>query len=140
VARQTFTTYFVEGTPDFPTVSNLLLWNEPGLIVITRPSCRTDLNSYVVPAPGVRVKLADISDTLPAWTLMNDINERGDILGAGGPACFFAEHSFVLKRVDGEPLSAQTVPYSLGSTKLSLPQRRQCPRKIPPFLVPWCGL
>src|SRR5205823_3556867 len=84
-------------------------------------------------APGVRLKLADITDTLPAWTWMHDISERGDILGEGGPTCFFSEHSFVLKRVDGEPLPAQTAPYSLGSTKLSLPQRRQCPRKIPPF-------
>jgi hypothetical protein len=30
---------------------------------------------------------------------MHDINERGDILGEGGPACFLSENSFVLKRV-----------------------------------------
>jgi hypothetical protein len=40
---------FVEGTPEFPTVSNRLIWNEDGLIVI---SFTTDGNTYLVPSPG----------------------------------------------------------------------------------------
>ena len=93
-------------------MSNRLLWNEKGLIVITNTS---DLNSYIVPEPGVRVSLADITDTLPVWTLMLDINERGDILGVGGQTAFNAEHSFVLKRVHG-------APYSVSETEASSPQ------------------
>ena len=99
---KTFKTYFVEGTLAFPTVSNRLLWS--GLIVITRTN-PPDLNSYVVPAPGVRLKLADITDTLPVWTLMFDINDHGDILGVGGDAYFVGGHTFVLKRVDGDSRS-----------------------------------
>src|SRR4051812_49019344 len=55
--NSTFKTYFVEGTTEFPTVSNNLLWNEPGLIVIT--GANNDPNSYIVPRPGIRLSLAD---------------------------------------------------------------------------------
>ena len=54
----TFQTYFVEGTPEFPTVSNRLKWNERGMIVITDT---TDLNSYLVPRPNQRLNLADLT-------------------------------------------------------------------------------
>lgn len=81
-----FTTYFVEGTPEFPTVSNSLLFNDSGLIVITfvtRPS--DDRNSYLVPEPGVRLNLADLvydkpPDMAPLW-IVNDLNNHGDMIG-----------------------------------------------------------
>jgi len=51
-----FQTVFVEGTPAFPTVSNKLLWNKKGLIVITNTHSR-DLNSYIVPRPNVAAQV-----------------------------------------------------------------------------------
>jgi hypothetical protein len=93
-----FSTYFVEGTPEFPTVSNKLLWNNAGLIIITRTS-RSDMYSYLVPRPGTRLNLADLADTLPRWTLISSINERGDIVGIGGSSYFNAESTFLLERV-----------------------------------------
>ncbi|RKH62946.1 hypothetical protein [Corallococcus llansteffanensis] len=93
-----FLTYFVEGTPQFPTVSNRLLWNNAGLIIITRTSS-SDMYSYLVPRPGTRLNLADLADTLPRWTLISDINERGDIVGVGGSSYFNIENTFLLERV-----------------------------------------
>ena len=66
--HQTFQTYFVEGTAEFPTVSNSLLWNRKGLIVISYSY--EDPNSYLVPEAHVRIKLADVVDTPPVWTLV----------------------------------------------------------------------
>lgn len=80
-----FHTYFVEGTPQFPTISNDLLWNARGLIVITDT---TDLNSYLVPGPGVRLNLADLADSLPPWTFILGVNNDGDLIGLGGPSRF----------------------------------------------------
>jgi hypothetical protein len=97
-----FETWFVEGTPAFPTISNRLLWNERGEIVITE-TLRSggDPNSYLVPRPGVRLRLADISDRLPFfWTVIEDINDRGDMVGQGGPDYFDTEGSFLLERID----------------------------------------
>jgi len=77
-----FTTYFVEGNHDFPTVSNRLLFNDDGLIVITQAS---DNRSYIVPRPGVRLDLTDLLETpLPAaqslW-IIADVNNRGSMIG-----------------------------------------------------------
>ena len=98
-----FRTYFVEGTAQFPTVSNRLVWNEQGLIVITDT---TDLNSYLVPRPGVRLKLADLTrGPLPAWTEIIDVNNNGDLIGVGGPRRFERSVVFLLRRlgpVDGD--------------------------------------
>ena len=92
----TFVTSFVQGTPQYPTISNQLLWNEVGLIVITRTN---DLKSYIVPKPGIRLNLADLTaGPLPLWTEMRDVNNLGDVLGVGGPARGFADHSFLLER------------------------------------------
>lgn len=93
-----FSTYFVEGTPEFPTVSNKLLWNNAGLIIITDTS-RSDMYSYLVPRPGTRLNLADLADTLPRWTLIYSINERGDIAGVGGSSFYNIESTFLLERV-----------------------------------------
>jgi len=90
-----FSTSFVEGTPQFPTVSNRLLWNNHGLIVITYAS--NDTTSYLVPKPGIRLNLAELVDGLPTGIdlyFISDINERGDLIGFdlnGG--------AFILERV-----------------------------------------
>jgi uncharacterized membrane protein len=75
--RNQFETSFVEGTPEFPTISNKLNWNEAGLIVISQTTV-TDGGTYLVPAPGIRLNLADIvvgpppSDRLVAQQLNKD--------------------------------------------------------------------
>jgi hypothetical protein len=94
---KTFQTYFTEGTAEFPTVSNTLLWNRDGLIVIT--GGHVDLNSYLVPRPGVRMKLADLSDALPAWTSIRGINSRGDLIGFGGSTQNNVDTNFLLERI-----------------------------------------
>jgi len=90
-----FRTWFVEGTPEVPTVSNRLLWNEKGLIVVTQTN---DGNSYIIPQPGVRLNLADLTTGLPVWTLMADVNNNGDVLGGGGGSPFNIEHEFLLEQ------------------------------------------
>lgn len=94
-----FQTWFVQGTPEFPTVSNALLWNRLGLIVVTRTS-REDLESYLVPAPNVRLKIRELvrDGTLPVWNEIRAVNDRGDLLGSGGPAYFNNETNFLLER------------------------------------------
>ena len=98
-----FHTYFVEGTPEFPTVSNRLLFNENDLIVITDSSVGVDgvpdLNSYLVPKPKVRIPLADVSDELQPWTLVTDLNDCGDLIGYAGPERFSFEQSFLLENL-----------------------------------------
>jgi hypothetical protein len=92
-----FHTYFVEGTPEVPTLSNRLAWNKRGLIVITDTN---DLNSYLVPRPGVRLNLADLTEgSLPVWTLIVDINNRGDLIGFGGESRGELSSVFLLRRV-----------------------------------------
>jgi hypothetical protein len=109
-----FHTYFVEGTPEFPTISNRLLWNERGLIVITDTSV-DDLNSYLVPEPGVRLKLADLTrGPLPAWTRIIDINEHGDMLGVGADNPPHADQLFLLRRIG-------RLPVMRGSADLAAP-------------------
>jgi hypothetical protein len=99
--HQTFQTYFVEGTREFPTISNSLLWNRKGLIVIT--NSHNDPNSYLVPEPHVRIKLADVVDTPPVWTLVKGINARGDLIGSGGASSSSIEFDFLLERVGAAP-------------------------------------
>ena len=92
----TFHTRFVEGTPEFPTVSNALRWNDRGLIVATATS---DSNSYLIPRAGVRLNLADLADRLPPWTNIIDVNNGGDLVGVGGSAPGVIEEAFLLKRL-----------------------------------------
>ncbi len=91
----TFVTSFVEGTPVFPTISNRLLWNEAGLIAITQTN---DDRSYIVPRPGVRLNLANLTTGLPAWTLIADMNSLGDLVGLGGASSGLGDHVFLLER------------------------------------------
>jgi hypothetical protein len=92
-----FQTYFVEGTPEVPTVSNQLLFNDQNLIAITQT---TDGNSYVVPEPGVRVNLSDVTDELPTTSFplsnLQSMNRRGSLAGFG-----FSGNQFLLQRIDG---------------------------------------
>jgi hypothetical protein len=83
-AEGRFTTYFVEGTADVPTISNRLLFNDDNLIVITLAN---DGQSYIVPQPGSRLSLADITDDLPAQpsplNYVMGMNNRGSLVGVG---------------------------------------------------------
>jgi hypothetical protein len=82
-----FKTYFVEGTPEFPTVSNSLIFNDNNLIVITlvsSPASERYKTSYLVPKPGVRLNLADLVENLPLGRNLSDIldiNNHGDMIG-----------------------------------------------------------
>jgi uncharacterized membrane protein len=81
--RDRFQVSFIEGTPEFPTISNRLIWNEAGLIVI---SATDDGETYLVPAPGVRLNLDDLVDGAPvAGNLVaQQINKPGDFLANSG--------------------------------------------------------
>ena len=74
-----FETLFTEGTPEFPTISNELMWNEDELVVV---SDTLDLNTYLIPRPGVRVNLQDLvgDATVPTMLIGLDINKGGDFL------------------------------------------------------------
>lgn len=83
--RGVFTPYFVEGTPQIPTVSNALVFNDNNIIVISNVSIG-EHTSYIVPRPGVRLDLADLMENLPAGqNLANTIgiNNHGDMIGFG---------------------------------------------------------
>ena len=77
--KNEFEISFVEGTPEFPTISNNLTWNEKGLIVI---SATTDGNTYLVPSPGVRLNLADLvkNAQAPSSLQVLAVNDDADIL------------------------------------------------------------
>jgi hypothetical protein len=96
-----FHTYFVEGTADFPTVSNDLHFNDNNLIVITRvviPDSEID-NSYLVPKPGVRLNLADLVEDMPPehgrLRQVRAVNNHGNMIGWASPPNFF---DFLLER------------------------------------------
>jgi hypothetical protein len=94
-----FTTYFVEGTAQFPTISNGLLFNDSNLIVITNVSSpASELgNSYLVPKPGVRFSLADLVENLPVGedlSTISDMNNHGDMIGStSGGSTFLLERA-----------------------------------------------
>jgi hypothetical protein len=89
-----FQTYFVEGTPEFPTISNWLLFNDRNEIVITQAGG----TSYLVPRPGTRLDLADLTRNLPAISFplysVNAINDRASIVGFG-----YTGNQFLLRRI-----------------------------------------
>jgi hypothetical protein len=77
-----FETHFIEGIPEFPTISNRLVWNEDGLIVISQT---TDGNTYLVPEPGIRLDLADlvVDGEAPSSLFVLQLNQRADFLAFG---------------------------------------------------------
>ena len=99
--KANFKTYFVEGTLEHPNISNRLLWNDRGLIVITfssKPEPATS-GSFLVPKPGVRLDVGDlVNGGIQPWTLIADINNKGDLIGEGGALPFNIEDAFLLKR------------------------------------------
>lgn len=99
-----FHTYFVEGTPEIPTVSNVLLFNDRNEILITFITRPLDefRNSYLVPKPGVRLNLADLVTGEPAdlGIFPQAINNHGNILGYAGPNFFSRNEFFLLERTD----------------------------------------
>jgi hypothetical protein len=75
-----FKVSFVEGTPEFPTVSNVLIWNEDGFIVVS--NAPTDEKTYVIPKPGVRLDLAGLvgDAVVPSTLLAFDVNAHADFI------------------------------------------------------------
>jgi hypothetical protein len=75
-----FEVSFVEGTAEFPTISNRLIWNDAGLIVVSQSN--NDPNTYLIPEPGVRLNLADLVGGAPFSSNLYalSINKRGDLL------------------------------------------------------------
>lgn len=103
-AKGKFHTYFVQGTPEFPTVSNVLRFNDHNEILITFVTRPLDefRNSYLVPKPGVRLNLADLVTGAPADVGLFPlaINIHGNILGRAGPNFFSIDEYFLLERTD----------------------------------------
>lgn len=94
-AKGVFTPHFIEGTPQIPTVSNRLVFNDNNLIVISDISIG-EPTSYIVPTPGVRLDLANLVENLPAGqnlAFIVDINNPGDMVGFG------PQGGFVLMRM-----------------------------------------
>ena len=92
----TFVTRFTEGNRTVLTRSSQLLWNEPGLIVITDT---TDNTSYLVPKPNVRLDLDSLTSGLPHWNQMVDVNNNGDLVGVGGSNTDEITQVFLLQRL-----------------------------------------
>ncbi len=85
----------------FEGINFFALFNDSNLIVLSQ-NFDTDRNSYLVPAPGVRLNLVDLVDnpsavTASFLTQAVDINDRGDIIGFG--ACASLPCTFLLRRV-----------------------------------------
>ncbi|SDY61292.1 hypothetical protein [Nitrosomonas sp. Nm58] len=99
-----FHTYFVEGTPEFPTLSNDLKFNDNNLIVITQvwsPTSESG-NSYLVPSPSVRLNLADLVVDMPpehgSLRYVQAINNHGNIIGSSVGPDFLTSFNFLLER------------------------------------------
>jgi len=105
-AQGRFHTYFVQGTPEFPTISNGLTFNDRNTIVITQVSRPVDERneSYLVLKPGVRVKLADLVADMPAeQRRIEAINNHGDMIGAS-LTTDFTKFAFLLERSGVAPV------------------------------------
>jgi hypothetical protein len=70
-----------------PNLANNVHWNESGLIVVSGAG---DGNTFVVPAPGVSLNLADLvkNAQAPAFLGVIAVNQRGDIVGAAEASVF----------------------------------------------------
>jgi hypothetical protein len=79
-AAGAFSVAFVEGTPEYPTVSNKLTWNDAGLIAIS--DSRRDGKTFLVPAPGTRLDLAELvgGAEIPTTMIAQTVNRGGDLL------------------------------------------------------------
>jgi len=101
-----FQTYFVQGIPEFPTISNALRFNDHNLIAITDVSNPPNErgNTYLVPKPGMRINLADqVTGAPPGLFLyVQRINNHGNILGSARPQRFEIVDYFFLERIGHE--------------------------------------
>lgn len=123
-----FNTYFVEGTPDFPTVSNRLVFNERNQIAISEvssPASDRLAVSYLVPRKGVRLNIKDLivnQNDLPAdakFGSIRDINNHGDMVGFD---YFGFGGNFLLHRLgDSEKLLATNDPATVPPARASKP-------------------
>jgi hypothetical protein len=91
--RGNFTTYFTEGTTQYPTVSNMVSFNDKDQIVI---SATTDGHVYLVPSIGARIDLNSLVPELPPNAAVYGINNRGWIVGVGFDPNTFEEVGFLL--------------------------------------------
>jgi hypothetical protein len=112
--KAVFTPYFVEGTPQIPTVSNALVFNDNNVIVISNLFF-VQRTSYIVPRPGVRLDLAGLVQNLPSGqnlAVIFGINNHGDMIG------FSDEGStFLLVRVDATTSASSTTSTSPSGAK-----------------------
>lgn len=80
-----FEQFFVQGTPEVPTISNALRFNDSERIVVTRisrPASEVG-RSFLLPSPGQRVDLSDLVADAPAGfdaRYVLEINNVGNLL------------------------------------------------------------
>ena len=134
--KEEFNTYFVEGTPEFPTVSNSLLFNDNNLIVITNT---TDNTSYLVPKPGVRLNLADLVENLPSGqnvAYILDMNNPGNMIGFSA-INFNITDMFLLERIgQGAPIEAPVPDYG-GERHREVMEKANKARELRKSSHPW---
>jgi len=86
-AQANFHTHFVQGTPQVPTISNWLVFNDHdviGITLVSQPAADVG-HSYLLPSPQVRVDLLDLTlDVIvergSLWWLLG-INNVGNLFG-----------------------------------------------------------
>jgi hypothetical protein len=133
-----FKTYFVEGIPEFPTISNRLLFNENNLIVVTfvsSPTSERFKNSYLLPKPGVRLNLADLVENLPSGADLGfilDLNDHGNMIGLGSLGAYLLERideheSGTTRASAAQALSAATGTRTASPTAAVVPRRHLPP-------------
>ena len=134
-----FNTYFVEGTPEFPTVSNSLLFNDNNLIVITEVTIPDRGNSYLVPKPGVRLNLADLVENLPSGqnvAYILDMNNPGNMIGFSAIK-FNITDMFLLERIgQGAPIEAPVPDYG-GERHREVMEKANKARELRKSSHPW---
>lgn len=123
-----FHTWYVEGTPERPQVSNTLLFNDSRLIVVSAvlsPPAERWQHSYVLPERGARADLADLVEGVPAGVHLGNIlamNERGDLMGGDVLAAPGSPDQFLLRRVcEDEREAAAELDSASPATRRPLP-------------------
>ena len=119
---QNFLTYFIQGTTEFPERSQSLVSNEQGLIVASPDFVFG--TSFVLPWPGLRIALPDITDetAFQLWFAV-DVNSRGDIVGFGISHDDFVSDDVLLQRVAGDKGRAGRAASSAGGSLAASAQR-----------------
>ena len=126
--KAAFETWFVEATPQYPTISNRLRWNGGNMIVITHTS---DLNSYLVPRPGIRLNLADLTDTPADMDDDGQHQQTGRHGRLGGAQPYNIEETFLLRRLPESPGADSRLEAARASTACRLSGPAGGPRRAP---------